>query len=71
MSSKGELLRTAREKHGKSQGDVALFLGIWPNTVSRWELGSMAPRGKNWRRLGELFPELAVADGLRSQTPPV
>lgn len=57
-NSIGDRIRDARERHGKSQGDVALFLGIWPNTVSRWELGAMSPQGRNRRRLEELFPEL-------------
>jgi transcriptional regulator with XRE-family HTH domain len=51
-------LREARERRGQSQRDTAYALGIWPNTVSRWELGRSVIQGRNLRRLEELYPEI-------------
>lgn len=45
--------KTARERSGLTQRDLAAALGIDQSTVSLWEVGKTRPRAK-------LLPKLAV-----------
>jgi transcriptional regulator with XRE-family HTH domain len=56
----GKRFRELRELNGQSQGDIAHTLGVWPNTVSRWELGIAEPSRIHRRKLGAIYPELAA-----------
>ncbi len=40
---KPEEIRAYRQKLGYTQGELATALGVAPNTVSRWELGTAKP----------------------------
>lgn len=54
----GDLLRTARDRVGKSQAEVAAALGVSQPTISAWEGGRMVPHRLRWKRLAEVY-ELA------------
>jgi transcriptional regulator with XRE-family HTH domain len=56
----GARFRDIREENGQSQGDVAHALGVWSNTVSRWELGVAVPCRKYQRKLEGLYPALLI-----------
>lgn len=54
----GQRFRDLRETNEQSQMDVAHALGVWPNTVSRWELGAAEPSRIHRRKLEALYPGL-------------
>lgn len=43
MELTGIELRTWRERHRLTQGQLAELLGVQLNTVSRWEIGKRSP----------------------------
>lgn len=53
----GEILsfKSAREKSGKTQRDLATELGIDQSTVSLWEVGKTQPRAKLLPRLASIL----------------
>lgn len=57
----GEALRRERELKGKSQADVAAFVGCHPKHPYRWEKGYCAPQGRHLAQLLELLPGLRAA----------
>ena len=48
-------LRSARQRTGISQSEVAARLGVRPNTVSGWETAKRSPRATDLRQLCELY----------------
>jgi transcriptional regulator with XRE-family HTH domain len=49
------LLRDARERLGKTQGQVAEEVGVTQATVSNWESGEATPRPSKWSRISEVY----------------
>ncbi len=51
----GDILsfKSAREKSGKTQHDLATELGVDQSTVSLWEVGKTLPRAKLLPRLAD------------------
>ena len=50
-----EKLMTLRKKSGMSQEEMADWLGVTRQAVSRWELGSTQPDAPNLLKLSDLF----------------
>jgi DNA-binding transcriptional regulator YiaG len=50
--------RTIRKQAHLSIPDVAKVCGVYPVTVSRWELGQRRPRGEAARRYAHLLTSL-------------
>src|SRR5271166_1335048 len=48
-----ERLRTAREKRGFNQGDLAQRAGLQPSAISHFETGTRKPSFDNLRRLAD------------------
>lgn len=48
-----ERLRTAREKRGLSQGELAARAGLQPSAISHFETGTRKPSFDNLRRLAD------------------
>lgn len=48
-------LRAARVNAGLKQVDVALHLGVVPETISHWESGKTSPTATTLLRLCELY----------------
>jgi transcriptional regulator with XRE-family HTH domain len=49
--SVGERIKTYRREHGITQKELAMFLGVDPGTLARWESGKSPPRAHLWVRL--------------------
>ena len=48
-------IRSLRRERGWTQFDLALAVGVQPQTVYLWEKGQRLPRVPQLRRLGEIF----------------
>lgn len=48
-------LTELREKRGLTQAQLAEQMDVTRQTVSRWELGEVAPSAENLKKLGELY----------------
>ena len=48
-------IKSARERAGISQKELAISMGVAQPTVSNWENGGRAPMGKNLSKLAELL----------------
>lgn len=51
----GGLLRAARERAGKTQGEVAAELGVSQPTVSGWENDDFTPSHRRWRAVARAY----------------
>jgi transcriptional regulator with XRE-family HTH domain len=60
-------IRTLREGRGWTQLDLAMRLGVRPETISLWERGKHEPRASQFRELAKLFSvcmeEIALGEG--------
>ncbi|AWW32142.1 hypothetical protein DN752_19465 [Echinicola strongylocentroti] len=50
-----EQIKNARENKGWSQSELAKYLGVSTQSVSKWELGKSEPKGENFKQLKDLF----------------
>lgn len=50
--------REIRERAGLTQGRIAAELGVWAETVQRWEAGTSRPRGGMRFRYARLLADL-------------
>ena len=48
-------LRAARVNVGLTQAQAAKEIGVEPNTISRWELGTSFPQGRFIDRICEVY----------------
>ena len=51
-------IKTYREEHngkGISQEDLAVIIGVSPNTISRWETGIYKPKVDDLQKLAKFF----------------
>ena len=48
-------VKELREERHWSQYELAMKLGVRPETIWKWEKGRMAPYGRNLRKLAEVF----------------
>lgn len=55
MSPDTKAIRSAREKAGKTQREVAEALNVCERTVMRWELGQSMPPGDSLIRLARIL----------------
>lgn len=60
LAATGEA-REIRKNANLSTPDVAKVCGVYPVTVSRWELGQRRPRGEPARRYAHLLRSLQKA----------
>ncbi len=52
--------RLLRERHGLSQGVVALAVGVTCASISRWETGERTPRGETLDAYLQVLDRLAM-----------
>lgn len=64
-------IRTLREERGWTQLDLAMRLGVRPETISLWERGKHEPRASQFRELARLFgvrmEEITLDEGPRDE----
>ena len=48
-------IRELRHERGWTQFDLAIKVGVQPQTIYLWESGRRAPRVEHMRKLGQLF----------------
>ena len=53
-----ENLKKFRKKHGLSQGDMSVRVGVSLESYRRWELGYVNPNEENKKRLQEVIKEI-------------
>jgi len=51
----GKTIKELREEHGWSQFELAVKIGVTPQTVLNWEHGRREPRAGQFKQLGLVF----------------
>jgi transcriptional regulator with XRE-family HTH domain len=62
----GEKLRQERKANNQSLGDLAHFLGVWPQTIIRWETGESEPRARFRKKLELAYPALLLPEAVKA-----
>jgi DNA-binding XRE family transcriptional regulator len=57
------LRRALRQQAGLSQQELADALGVWRETVARWESGTRGPSGLHFYEYAQFLAQLAAARG--------
>jgi DNA-binding XRE family transcriptional regulator len=67
-------IRSLRRERGWTQFDLALAVGVQPQTIYLWEKGQRLPRVPQLRRLGQIFEvcsdDIALVPLVNDSTPP-
>ena len=58
MKVEGVNLKELRKKHGLSQGDMSVRIGVTLETYRRWEKGYVSPNEENKKELLRVIKEL-------------